>query len=277
MYKIFDIHTHTYPEKIATKATENLGRFYNFHVDRTGTISDLMSNCRDNGISGFLLLGVATNAHQVRNVNEGIAHDMAEGKRAGFEVRGFAAMHQDMEEFASELDYAVSLGLCGVKLHPDIQGADIDDERWYPLYALLEAKGLPLYLHMGDDRPQYRFSEPRKLVKILDNFPKLTVIAAHFGGYRSWDEAVRYLKRRENVWFDTSSALWAMTPEFARYLIDELGYERIMFGTDYPVVSADDELKRFFAVSMTEDERRCILYDNAARLLKLPQLKDSKF
>lgn len=270
MYKIFDIHTHTCPERIADKAAENLGHFYNFHVERTGTVSDLMSNCRDAGISGFLLLGVATNAHQVRHVNEGIAHDMAVGRSAGFEVHGFAAMHQDTVDFASELDHALSLGLCGVKLHPDIQGADIDDERWYPLYALLEAKRLPLYLHMGDDRPQYRFSEPRKLAAILNMFPKLTVVAAHFGGYRSWEEAIRYLRGRDNVWFDTSSALWAMTPEYARYLIDKFGCERLMFGTDYPVVSTDDELKRFFAVSMTEDERRRILYDNAVRFLKLP-------
>ena len=128
---------------------------------------------------------------------------------------------------------------------------------------------MPLFLHMGDNRPQYRYSEPKKLAKLLDRFPKLEVVAAHLGGYMAWDEAQAELAGRPNVWYDTSSALWAMTPEFARHMIDILGSERVMFGTDLPVKTLDTEIERFLAIDLTEKEREDILYNNAARFLNL--------
>ncbi|MBO5306096.1 MAG: amidohydrolase family protein [Clostridia bacterium] len=73
----------------------------------------------------------------------------------------------------------------------------------------------------------------------------------------------------DNVWFDTSSALWAITPERASQLIHELGPARVMFGTDYPVAYVNSELERFLALDLSEQERRTILYDNAARFLGL--------
>lgn len=265
MYKIFDIHTHTYPELLSVRATANLGKFYNFTVNGKGTVNDLMENSRNAGISGFLILGVATNARQVPKVNEAIADDVKTARDAGFIAYGFAGMHQDTEDFKKEIDYAESLGLCGVKLHPDIQGVDIDDERFMPLYSELEARNIPLYLHMGDDRAEYRFSEPQKLAKILDKFPDLKVFAAHFGGYKAWDEAVRFLAGRKNVLYDTSSALWAMTPEYAKYLINTFGVENILFGTDYPILSSSDYLDLFMKIDLSEEERCAILWDNAAK------------
>ncbi len=265
MYKIFDIHTHTYPEILSVRATVNLGKFYNFNVEGKGTVSDLMEESKKAGIGGFLILGVATNARQVPRVNEAVAADVKIAREAGFAAFGYAGMHQDTADFTAELDYAQALGLTGAKLHPDIQGADIDDERFFPLYRELCRRDLPLYLHMGDDREQYRFSEPQKLARVLDMFPGLKVFAAHFGGYKAWEEAVTHLAGRKNVWYDTSSALWAMTPEYARHLIDALGIEQIMFGTDYPVVHSDEYLDLFMKIDLSEEERRTILWDNAAR------------
>jgi len=89
-----------------------------------------------------------------------------------------------------------------------------------------------------------------------------------FVGYRAWEKS-SLLAELDDIWFDTSSALWAMTPERATELVHELGAERVLFGTDYPVAYAKSELARFFALDLTEDERRVILYDNAARFLGL--------
>ena len=73
MSRIFDAHTHTYPELLSVRATDNLGKFYNFVCQRAGTVDDLMASSRDAGVEGFLILGVATNARQVRHVNEAVA------------------------------------------------------------------------------------------------------------------------------------------------------------------------------------------------------------
>ncbi len=265
MEKIFDAHTHTYPPALAPKATVNLGAFYNFRVMCEGTATDLCRTSREAGVSGFLILGVATNARQVRRINETIAAEIRAAREDGFAAFGYAAIHQDTEDIAAELEYAVSMGLSGVKLHPDIQGVAIDDERLLPLYALAENGGLPVCFHMGDDRPEYRFSEPRRLVRILEMFPRLRVLASHLGGWRAWDEARELLAGRENVVYDASSSLWALSPEAAAEQIRALGVENVMFGTDYPVVSAADYMKLFDLLPLTERERRAVLWDNAAR------------
>ncbi|MCI8387729.1 MAG: amidohydrolase [Clostridiales bacterium] len=268
MYKIIDIHTHTYPEAISEKAVRNLGNFYEFHVEGKGTYADLEAQARGVGIGGFLLFSVATNAHQVNKVNDSIAALANKSRENGFETVGFAGMHQDYPDFEGEIERIISLGLRGIKIHPDIQQLDIDSPRMMELCEIIEGR-LPLYLHMGDARPQYRYSEPKKLVKLLDRFPKLEVAAAHFGGYMAWDEAVAELAGRPNVWYDTSSSLWAMTPERAVELIHAYGSDRVMFGTDYPVKNLGEEVERFMALELTETEREDILYNNAKRFLKL--------
>lgn len=268
MRKIFDIHTHIYPEKIAAKASVNLGAFYNFVVEGKGTYEDLQRVGAESGTRGFLLLGVATNPTQVHSVNDFIADTVKLSRSRGYHTFGFMGMHQDHSDFAAELDRAVSIGLSGVKIHPDIQGVDIDDRRLYELYSLIEGK-LPLYLHMGDDRPQYRFSSPEKLSKILNEFPNLTVVAAHLGGYRSWESAMETLAGRENVWYDTSSALWAMSVDYANKVVSKLGTEKLMFGTDYPVKNTDEEIERVLALDLTDSEREDIFWNNAARFFDI--------
>lgn len=268
MYRIFDIHTHIYPDEISEKAVVNLGKFYNFVPEGKGTETDMCSDAKTFGVGGFLVFSVATNAHQVPKVNDFIAALVERERACGFVAVGFGGMHQDFEDMEAEIDRMIAVGLRGIKLHPDIQKVDIDDPRLMRLYEAAEGR-LPVYFHIGDDRPEYRFSESKKLAKVLDRFPKLEVVAAHLGGYQAWEDGIRNLAGRENVWYDTSSALWATTPEYASSVIKKLGTDRVMFGTDYPVMRISHEFERFMRLDLTEIERADILWNNAARFLKL--------
>ena len=268
MYKIFDIHTHIYPDAISERAVTALGNFYDFVPQGKGCYSDMTAHDKNYNISGFLVFSVATNAHQVRRVNEFLSATCKQAISDGFQTVAFGGLHQDCEDMKGEIDYALSLGLKGIKIHPDIQGIDVDDKRLYPLYEEAEGK-FPIYFHIGDNRPQYQFSKPKKLRKILDEFPRLQVVAAHLGGYMTSEEGVEYLSGHENVWYDTSSALWAMSPEKAEYLIGKFGAEKVMFGTDYPVMCPHDELELFFKIKLTEKQREDILYNNAINFLNL--------
>jgi predicted TIM-barrel fold metal-dependent hydrolase len=176
-------------------------------------------------------------------------------------------MHQDFEDFSAEIDRCEAMGLSGIKIHPDIQRMDIGSAEMYRLCELLESR-MPLFLHMGDNRPEYRYSEPRKLARLVRRFPRLEVIAAHFGGYRAWDEAEQYLYGFDNIWYDLSSALWAMSPEKACRLIHACGAGRVMFGTDYPVMRPAEYFSLFMQIELDEQERRDILYNNAKRFFK---------
>lgn len=272
-YKVIDIHTHTYPEAISGKAVVSLGNFYSFDVRCAGTYADLEAQAvetrqTDTEVCGFLLFSVATNAHQVQKVNDSIAALAAKSRANGFETVGYAGMFQDYPDFEGELERCEKMGLQGVKIHPDIQRMDIESPEMYRLCEILEGR-MPLFLHMGDNRSQYRYSEPKKLARLLDRFPRLEVAAAHFGGYQAWDEAEEYLYGRPNVWYDLSSALWAMSPERARHLIDACGSDRVMFGTDYPVMPLKEYIDMFMRVELDDSTRADIFYNNARRFLRL--------
>ncbi len=265
--KFFDIHTHIYPDAIAGKAVNNLNAFYSFVCAGKGTADDLIPAEKEAHSAGCLILGVATAPKQVSHVNTFLSLLCRTQTTDSFQVRAFGCIHQDSENIPAIVDDIEKQGLCGVKLHPDIQGVNIDDNRLMPLYECMEGR-MPVAFHMGDDREEYRFSTAERLVRIKKRFPKLEVIAAHLGGYRAWQDST-LLADLDGIYFDTSSTLWAMPPSEATRLIHLLGTSRTLFGTDYPVAYPAEELARFDALDLSEAERSAILYNNAARLLAL--------
>lgn len=266
--KIFDMHTHVYPDAIAVKAVDALNHFYSFTSEGAGSLSDLERHSAKAGVNGFALLGVATNAHQVTHVNEAILRNAHNATLHGFKAVAFIGMHQDYDDMEGELSRAKLLGAKGVKLHPDIQRVDLDDKRLLKLYSLMEGSGLAVYLHMGDDRADYRYSTAGRLKKVAKQFPRLRFVAAHFGAYMAWQDSPT-LADIDNVWYDTSSTLWALPTEEANRLVRLFGTERLFFGTDYPVKTAETELTRFEALDLTPNERSAILWGNAEKFLGL--------
>ena len=260
---IIDSHAHIFPDKIAQKAVAGIGNFYKeltMHCD--GTADSLIKQGEAAGITKFIVQSVATVPVQVESINDFIAGCV---KKYPDKFIGFAAMHPDYEDPEKEIDRAISLGLKGVKLHPDFQQFAIDDPKAMKIYEIIEGR-LPLLIHTGDIR--YKYSHPQMLVNVLDRFPKLDVIGAHFGGWSEWDNAAKILGGRR-LWVDTSSSLYSMTPEHARELIDAFGVENVLFGTDYPMWTAEHELELFNKIPLTEKEREMILHENAEKLLNI--------
>ena len=103
----------------------------------------------------------------------------------------------------------------------------------------------------------------------MKRFPNLTIIGAHLAGWTKWDEAAE-LFTGGVIYADLSSSLYALTPEHAAELIRKIGTKRVMFGTDYPMWGADEELQRFYMLPLTAEEQQDILYRNALRLLGEP-------
>ncbi|MDP4109220.1 MAG: amidohydrolase family protein, partial [Bacillota bacterium] len=141
----------------------------------------------------------------------------------------------------------------------------IDDPDMMPVYKALEGK-LPVLIHMGDEHRDS--SSPKRLRKVLDLFPGLTVIAAHLGGYRKWDDSIKYLLGK-NVYFDTSSSLFMLDKLKATEIIRGHGVKKVLFGSDYPMWSHEEELRRFLNLGLTPEENELILWKNASSLLKI--------
>lgn len=258
---IIDAHAHIFPEKIAAKAAVGIGAFYDLSMDSDGTLATLLRLSDEAGVDRCIVQSVATVPHQVESINNFIAESV---KQHPDRLVGFGAMHPDYENIEAETERIVSLGLKGIKLHPDFQEFQIDEERAMPIYRAALKHRLPVLFHTGDYR--YDFSGPARFRRIVDMFPDLTVIGAHFAGWSQWDEA-QELFRDHRVYVDLSSSLYDMTTERAAELIHSFGADRVMFGTDYPMWTAKEELQRFNAIPLTDEERELILYKNALRLL----------
>jgi len=257
---IVDAHAHIFPSKIAEKATTGIGKFYDVDMRYVGSPEHLLDSGKAIGVSKYFVHSVATTPAQVRSINSFIAEQCAEHP----EFIGFGTLHPGVEDVQAEVDNIISLGLKGVKLHPDFQFFNIDDDSAMPIYECIAGK-LPLLIHMGDYR--YDYSHPRRLARVLDCFPALDCIAAHFGGYTVWDEALDYLLPRR-CWADTSSTLGMKNDsEYVRGLVKKWGTERLLFGSDFPMWDHAEELRRFDELGITGDALDAVMGGNALALL----------
>jgi predicted TIM-barrel fold metal-dependent hydrolase len=259
-YKIIDAHCHIYPDQIALKAAGATGTFYGIPMNLDGKISTLLEYGEKAGVDHFIVQSVATTPKQVSSINHFIARSVAE---SGGRFTGLGTLHPDSEDMAVDVEEIIGLGLKGVKLHPDIQRVKLDDERMHEMYRLCEGR-LPMLIHTGDNR--YDYSNPNRMIPILEQYPNLTVIGAHFGGWSIWEEATEKLYKYKNFYVDCSSSLYAISPQTAKDIITKYGTDRVLFGTDYPMWKPESEIERFMAIELTDSEREDILYNNAARL-----------
>lgn len=260
---LIDIHTHIYPDKIAQKATESVREFYGLEgsVQMNGTVDMLLQRGAEAGIDKFVVLPVSNAPGRVRHINEFL---LEQYKNHDCFI-GFGTVHAAMENIADEAEWILSNGLKGIKMHPDSQCFNIDDPRLFPVYEAVQDK-IPMILHMGD--PRYDFSHPRRLREILKLFPRLQVIAAHFGGYSMPAEAKEILWDTDCV-FDISSAMMFMEPGEPERYINCYGAERMAYGTDYPLWDPVTEVERFHRLNLTSDQFDQISHKTAERILKL--------
>ena len=261
-YRAADAHAHIYPGKIAEKATASVGDFYHIPMQNVGLPHVLAQRGGAAGIDRFLVCSVATKVEQVRSINQFIQ----EKCRKYPQFIGLGAWHQDVTDISGEMDDIQARGLRGIKLHPDFQKFMIDDPKMLDVYREAHRRGLPILFHTGDSRTD--FSSPRRLMNVIDKIPDFTCIAAHLGGYSEWEEARRELSGT-NVYIDTSSSLFKVSPQEAKENIAHFGVDHTMFGTDFPMWDPEEELERFFALGFSQEENRAMLYGNFARLFHL--------
>ena len=257
-----DFHTHIYPEAIASKAADNVRDFYGFgNKEINGTPQMLLERGTAAGTHRCVILPVAVRPDRTRHINECILSQVAIEPR----FYGFGTVHAGLDDLMGEVDFILDNGLRGIKMHPDFQLFNIDDERLFPMYEHLQGK-LPVIFHVGDDR--YDYSHPRRVRRLMELFPNLQVIAAHFGSYALYREAYDLLYDKD-CFFDVSSSLMFMDEGVAEGYINSYGAERFVYGSDYPMWDPVVEMERFLKLKLTDDQFEQIAHKTAEYILKL--------
>jgi len=182
-------------------------------------------------------------------------------------------------------------GARGIKLYPTTGFLPADKEV-YPFYERASAWKIPVYFHMGPENPPYRNegnAHAAVLLRVLVDFPDLTVIVAHFG-FEFWRDLIALGKVRDNVmcdfcaWQRNAKDNYGQFCYILRKFLDEFGTERVMFGTDAPILEDFMSSKEWVEMvrdlpqkappsfRFTEEEVSALLDGNARRLLaSIPQ------
>ncbi|HEY0869830.1 MAG TPA: amidohydrolase family protein, partial [Acidothermaceae bacterium] len=201
-----------------------------------------------------------------------------------------AAMHADVlipfcsvdphggPSAVSRLRDLVAAGARGLKLHPSLQAFSPNAPNFYPLYETAAALGVPIIFHTGQTGIgaglpggrgiKLRYSDPMLIDDIAADFPTLSIVLAHPSV--PWQDAsISIATHKANVMIDLSG--WSPTyfpPQLVR-AVNGLLKHKMMFGSDFPLITPDRWLKDFDALDIKPDVRPLILKDNAARWLGL--------
>lgn len=277
---IIDIHTHTFPDRIAAAALTKMQGDSHTVTFSDGTASGLVRSMAEAGIHRSVVLPVATNPAKVASIND---VSLALTGRDGLIY--FGCVHPEMEDPLGELERISALGLKGIKLHPVYQGVDIDDPRFLRILGKAAELGLVVVTHSGDDIgfPGVVRCSPEMTRNALKQVGEVKLVLAHMGGWRNWERVTDCLADT-CACLDTAFSLGALTPLNDYYspeerkllsseafcgLVKAFGAERILFGTDSPWTSQLDSKKDIEALPLSEAEKAAILGGNAERLLGL--------
>lgn len=263
---VIDFHTHAFPNSIAERAIKGLVKSSNnkFPPCSDGTLSGLIANMDKFGVDISVVQPVITKASQLKSLNEW-AKSIENDK-----IISFGGIYPHTENFKADIDFVVSLGLKGLKFHPEYQNFILDDKKMLPIYDYALSKGLILLFHAGYDpayNPPFR-SKPKMFSNILKELRGGTIVAAHLGGAKQWDEVITELAGKD-IYLDTSMGFKYYSKEQFLKVVELHGTDKILFGSDSPWSRADEEIEILKSMPLDSIQKDKILYLNAKRLLKL--------
>jgi uncharacterized protein len=277
-----DIHTHA--EVSCWNPFDAYGEEYDraadkyFRSSRRPTIAESVAAYRERKI-GLVMFTVDAEAQMGRRriPNEEIAEaaqqnqdmmiafasiDPHKGKMGAREARRLVEEH----------------GVKGFKFHPTVQGFYPQDRMAWPIYEVVAEFGMPAIFHSGHSGIgsgmrcggglRLEYSNPMHLDDVAIAFPDMQIVIAH----PSWpwqDEALSVAMHKPNVWIDLSG--WSpkyFPPQLVQYA-NTLLKDRVLFGSDYPLITPDRWMKDFAEAGFRDEVRPLILKDNAVRLLRL--------
>ena len=261
---VIDFHTHAFPDAIAGRAIKSLceGCGNKYTPCHNGTLAGLKKNMKNFGVDLSVVQPVMTNPRHFKTMNDWAKEICGDG------IISFGALHPETEDYKKDIDYICSLGLRGIKFHPEYQHFTIDTKEMLKIYSYALEKGLILLFHAGFDPafpPPYH-SSPRQFNNLWRELGGGTIVAAHLGGQKQWDEVPEFIGPT-GIYIDTSMGFDYYSKEQFFRILSTLKSERILFGSDAPWSRADKEIAAIKALDIPEADKQKILHINAEKLL----------
>lgn len=190
----------------------------------------------------------------------------------------FVSIDPHRPNATDEASRLIAKGARGFKFHPNLQGFFPNDRLAYPLYEVIAAAGLPALFHtghsgIGSGMPggggiRLKYSNPMHVDDVAVDFPQLPIVLAH-PSFPWQEEALSVAMHKPQVHIDLSGWAPKLFPQIlVQYMNGPLRH-KMLFGSDYPVLTPDRWLAEFAELPIRDEVRPLVLKQNAVRLLKL--------
>jgi predicted TIM-barrel fold metal-dependent hydrolase len=169
-------------------------------------------------------------------------------------------------------------GVRGFKFHPTLQNFNPAHDEFGELFSKIQALDVPIIVHTGQTGIgaglpggaglKLGLSNPMLLDEVAANFPELQIVMAHPSA--PWqEEAISVATHKLNTWIDLSGWAPKYFPQNLVRQANSLLQNKVLFGTDFPLLTPERWLSEFEALELKDEVRPKVLKDNAVRLLKL--------
>ena len=276
---IIDFHTHILPPRIKKKRSQYIDSdacfaiLYSSDDAKMATADELIENMDKEGIDISVVLNYGWTTHELCvETNDYILESIA---RYPQRLIGFCSVQpRSLQAALDEIERCVKGGIKGVgELRPDMQLLDLTDEEvMQPFIDTVTRHNLVLLTHasepVGHDYAGKGSITPDILYYLITSFPDLTLICAHWGGGLPFYALMPEVKEAiSNVYFDTAASPFLYTPQIYEQVIPLVGGDRILFGSDHPLLEQSRLLKEIEALDLPEETKNLIRSGNARRLL----------
>ncbi len=165
------------------------------------------------------------------------------------------------ERMGPELERAIDqLGFRAIKLYSPYTPYEYNHPVWDPVYQFAHERGLAILAHTGSD------AEPRYLGEAAARFPGAQFVAGHAGNTAQYrQQCIEAAQQCANFFLETCSTF--RTPGAIEELVAGAGAERVLYGSDLPLMDPRPQLGKIITASISEAEKRLVLGENARRLL----------
>ncbi len=279
---IVDVHTHICPPRVKRERERYLRRdagfaaLYSSPKATLATAEELIDSMDRDGVAFSVVQGGGWSSHELCvEFNDYILESVA---RYPKRLVGFTTFQTDsLDAAVAEIERCARGGAAGIgELRPENLSVGLGDAAAVAtLAAAIGDNGLRLLVHasepVGHAYPGKGTMTPEKLLSFIAFFPATTVICAHWGGglpfYAMMPEVGQTLP---DVYFDTAASPFLYRPPVYRVVAGLVGAERVLFGSDYPLLTQKRALDDAAAAGLADDELSLVLGGNARRLLGLP-------
>jgi predicted TIM-barrel fold metal-dependent hydrolase len=276
---IIDFHTHVFPPQIKKDRKKYIeldpcfAILYSDPKAKIATAEELIASMDKAGVDVSVITNIGWTTHELcLETNDYIIESVA---RYPERLIGFGAVQpQSPEGAAAEIERCARAGLKGIgEMRPDIQLLDLTDEMLMaPFVEALRKHKLILLTHasepVGHDYHGKGAITPDVLYPFITSFPDLTIVCAHWGGGLPFYALMPEVKKAmANVFFDTAASPLLYTPEIYNHVIPLVGADKILFGSDYPLLEQGRLIEEIKALKLGEEAENLILSGNARGLL----------